>query len=661
VAVQQTNAVHLQFGPFELDLQALELKKRGHRLKLGPHPVKVLALLASRPGELVTREELQRAVWGQGTFIDFELGLNFCIRQLRATLDDDAETPRYVQTVPRRGYRFIAPLRANGAPVRLPKVIATPPPGPVPSRRLPVGRTALFGGAVIFMIAAVTGFMLWKNSGAPSTPSRVMLAVLPFDNLSSNPSQDYLAEGMTEELITQLGKWNPERLGVIARTSSDLYKGARKNVAQVGRELAVDYVVEGSARRDANLVRITAQLIRVRDQTHLWAKEYDRDERNILALENDVATDVADEIRVKLAPGARIEVQRVDAQAHEAYLKGQHYWNLLSCQGFGQALPLFKDAVQHDANFAVAYASLADTYYKQYEFGCRPAEEVIPKAKQSALRAVQLDDQLGEAHAAVGLIASQYDWDWDRGERELKLATELSPNNAIAHSWRGAVLCELGEWQRCYAEQKKANELDPVALITNNIAAFMLYLDHRYDDAIDAWQKSLELHRNDAGTLWGIARAYEEKGDGFKAAETYIRVDELDGRPAAELERFRAAIQRDGVKGYWNEQLHLAVRGKPSDSCDMIEIYAHLGDRQQTLDYLERAYSQHCQGMARLNIEPLYDFVRSEPRLRAVLRKMQFPNLLTSNARTGHGQADGAGTARVALGALNTGKDKEHR
>jgi len=262
-----------------------------------------------------------------------------------------------------------------------------------------------------------------------------MLAVLPFDNLSSDRSQDYLTEGMTEELITQLGRWNPERLGVIARTSTDLYKGANKSVAEVGRQLSVDYIVEGSARRNGDQVRITAQLIQVRDQTHLWAKEYDRDEHNLLALENEVATDVADEIKVKLSANTKAEIRPVDAQAHEAYLKGRHYWNQLSCKAFENALPLFENAVQRDPNFALADASLAETYYKEYEFGCRPAEEVIPKAKQAALRAIQLDDQLGEAHAALGVIANGFDWNWVTAEQELKLATELSPNNAIAHSW----------------------------------------------------------------------------------------------------------------------------------------------------------------------------------------------------------------------------------
>ena len=453
-----------------------------------------------------------------------------------------------------------------------------------------------------------------------------MLAVLPFDNLSSDRSQDYLTDGMTEELITQLGRWNPERLGVIARTSTDLYKGANKSVAEVGRQLSVDYIVEGSARRDGDQVRITAQLIQVRDQTHLWAKEYDRDEHNLLALENEVATDVADEIKVKLSANTKAEIRPVDAQAHEAYLKGRHYWNQLSCKAFEIALPLFENAVQRDPNFALADASLAETYYKEYEFGCRPAEEVIPKAKQAALRAIQLDDQLGEAHAALGVIANGFDWNWVTAERELKLATELSPNNAIAHSWFGALLCQFGEWQRCFAEQRVAKQLDPVAEITNNLAAYMLYLNRRYDDAIEAWRGSLELHPNAALALWGIAGAYEQQGDDVKAAETYLTVEQTGGTSAAALKRLRAAIQRGGLKEYWKEMIRRGAEHNPPDRCSMIDNYAHLHDRQQTLNFLEDGYLEHCRGMARLKVDPAYDFVRSEPRFQAVLEKMAFPN-----------------------------------
>jgi TolB-like protein len=335
-----------------------------------------------------------------------------------------------------RGYRFIAAVETNSREPHASEQTATTHLAHSAAQQRSIGRTAFLTGAIGIIVIATVLPVLWKRTAGPvSRHSKILLAVLPFDNLSSDRSQDYLTEGMTEELITQLGRWNPERLGVIARTSTDLYKGANKSVAEVGRQLSVDYIVEGSARRNGDQVRITAQLIQVRDQTHLWAKEYDRDEHNLLALENEVATDVADEIKVKLSANTKAEIRPVDAQAHEAYLKGRHYWNQLSCKAFENALPLFENAVQRDPNFALADASLAETYYKEYEFGCRPAEEVIPKAKQAALRAIQLDDQLGEAHAALGVIANGFDWNWVTAEQELKLATELSPNNAIAHSW----------------------------------------------------------------------------------------------------------------------------------------------------------------------------------------------------------------------------------
>ena len=626
VAPTQTRPV-LRFGAFEADLSSGELRHRGVTLKIQEQPFCVLAALLERPGEVVTREQLRARLWSSDTFVDFEHSLNAAIKKLRQALHDDAACPHFIETLPKRGYRFIAAVENNSRAPHASEQTATTHLTSPAARRRPLRRTAFLTGAIGIIAIATALPVLWKRGAQPGTThSKIMLAVLPFDNLSSDRSHDYLAEGMTEELITQLGRWNPERLGVIARTSTDLYKGANKSVAEVGRQLSVDYIVEGSARRDGDQVRITAQLIQVRDQTHLWAKEYDRDEHNILALENEVAADVADEIKIKLSAAAKAEIRPVDVQAHEAYLKGQHYWNQLSCKAFENALPLFENAVRQDPNFALADASLADTYYKEYEFGCRPAADVIPKAKQAALRAIQLDDQLGEAHAALGVIANGFDWDWVTAERELKLATELSPNNAIAHSWYGALLCQFGEWQRCFAEQAAAKQLDPVAEITNNLAAYMLYLNRRYDDSIEAWRRSLELHPNSPLTLWGIAGAYEQKGDDVKAAETYLSVEQAGGTSAADLKRLRAAIQRGGLKEYWKEMVRRGAARNPPDRCSTSDNYAHLHDRQQTLAFLEDGYLEHCRGMARLKVDPAYDFVRSEPRFQAVLKKMAFPN-----------------------------------
>jgi len=626
VAPIQTRPV-LRFGAFEVDLSSGELRHGGVKLKVQEQPFRVLAALLEQPGEVVTREQLRARLWSSDTFVDFEHSLNASIKKLRQALRDDAACPHFIETLPKRGYRFIAAVETNSRAPQASEQTATTHLAHPAARWRSIGRTAFLTGAIGIIVIATVLPVLWKRVAGPvSRHSKIMLAVLPFDNLSSDRSQDYLTEGMTEELITQLGRWNPERLGVIARTSTDLYKGANKSVAEVGRQLSVDYIVEGSARRDGDQVRITAQLIQVRDQTHLWAKEYDRDEHNLLALENEVATDVADEIKVKLSANTKAEIRPVDAQAHEAYLKGRHYWNQLSCKAFEIALPLFENAVQRDPNFALADASLAETYYKEYEFGCRPAEEVIPKAKQAALRAIQLDDQLGEAHAALGVIANGFDWNWVTAERELKLATELSPNNAIAHSWFGALLCQFGEWQRCFAEQRVAKQLDPVAEITNNLAAYMLYLNRRYDDAIEAWRGSLELHPNAALALWGIAGAYEQQGDDVKAAETYLTVEQTGGTSAAALKRLRAAIQRGGLKEYWKEMIRRGAEHNPPDRCSMIDNYAHLHDRQQTLNFLEDGYLEHCRGMVRLKVDPAYDFVRSEPRFQAVLKKMAFPN-----------------------------------
>ena len=619
-----------RFGPFELSLEGAELRKNGIHLKLQEQPFRILCALLEHPGELVTREQLRQQLWAEGTFVDFEHGLNTAVKKIRDVLSDDADTPRYIETIPRRGYRFLASVEAGSAALAPP---AEPESAPEPKcqelspPRLIPGRTTLLAGVVAIALLAGVGGWLWRRtSSAANTKARVMLAVLPFDNLGPDASQDYFAEGMTEELITQLGRWNPERLGVIARTSTDPYKHAGKSVAQVGRELGVDYVVEGSARREGNKVRIAAQLIEVRDQTHLWAKQYDRDERSVLALQNDVAADVASEISVTLSPRTKISTQAVDPLAHEDFLKGQHYWNQLNCRGFEAALPAFESAVQRDAKFALAQAWLAATYYKLGDFKCKPGREMLRRAKEAALKAIQLDPELGKAHAVLGIVTSEQEWNWATAEQELELATRLDPDDAIGHTWYAAVSCEIGRQELCLTEMKRAHDLDPVALITNAVNAYLLYFLHRYDDALAGLNKTKELYPNSSAPYFLMAMMYERKGEYRKATDGYIKGRAIEGEPAAALDPYRMAVAREGWKGYWREGLRDELTRNSADHCALMEAYAHLGDKEQVLDLLESGYREHCGYMTALKADPLYDFVRAEPRFQAVLRQMGFPD-----------------------------------
>jgi TolB-like protein/DNA-binding winged helix-turn-helix (wHTH) protein/Tfp pilus assembly protein PilF len=622
--VPATDSRQARFGAFVVDFASHELRHNGCRIKLQEKPYQILSILLQRPGELVTREEVRQKLWHSDTFVDFEHGINTAMRKLRDALVDNAEQPHFIETLPKRGYRFIAPIEVSASLVHSSGVQALEPEANPIANRWWKSRTIWLFAATTLAVLAITSAVLWRSPQSAGAQTRIMLAVLPFDNLSADPSEDYFAEGVTEELITHLGRWNPERLGVIARTSSDVYKHASKTVAQVGRELGVDYIVEGSARRDGKQIRITAQLIQVRDQTHVWAKAYDRDAGRVLALENEVAADVANEISVKLSPGAHLNSASVDPEAHENFLKGQYYWHQLTCRGFETALPLFENALRRDPTYAAAEAALAATYYKLADFGCRPRLEMIPKAKSAALKAVQLDSQMAEAHAVLGIVADQYDWDRKTAERELKLATRLDPNDALAHIWYGAILCQKGRQELCLAELRKAHELDPVALITNIVNAYMLYYARQYDSALDALHKTLELYP-DSGLAYRLrGEIYERKREHGKAADAYLKARKLGGQPAAVLGRYESAITRHGLKGYWTEELREATGRNPPNHCATIPIYAHLIDKVHGLGALERGYREQCVEMSGLRVDPLYDFLRSEPRFEAALEKIGF-------------------------------------
>ncbi len=411
LGVGTTRTSVFRFGAFELDLSSSELRKAGVRVKLPPQPFKVLALLARRPGELATRKEIQQQIWGSETFVDFEEGLNFCIKQIRTALGDDAEAPRYIETLPRRGYRFIAPVEEPGHPA---------------------GRT--------------------------------MLAVLPFENLSGDSEQDYFSNGLTEEMITQLGRLQPERLSVIARTSAMTYKGSNKTVDQIGRELGVDYLLEGSVRREGDQVRITAQLIQVRDQAHLWAQSYDRNVSSILAVQGEVARAIAGEIKVAVTPEEtrRLASARpVNPDAHEAYLKGRFHWYKLSRVHLDTALDYFQLALEKDPNYALAYVGIAYVWASRGDCGLVPSREAFPKVKAAALKARELDDTLAEVHELLANVRFFYEWDWGGAEREFQRAIQLNSNSAELRFYYSDFLISMRRPREWKAEIERALELDP--------------------------------------------------------------------------------------------------------------------------------------------------------------------------------------------------------
>ena len=420
----------VRFGVFEFDFRSGELRKQGLKIKLRGQPVQVLAMLLEQAGEVVTREELQRKLWPADTFVDFEQSLNAAVKRLRQALDNSAENPRFVETLARQGYRFISPVHPAGPASRLPE------PSPKASTVSQLGtRTRLVGIlVVVVLLVAAGGYLvrrLWPR--AHVSAGNIRLVVLPFSNYSRDPSQEYLSDGITEEIITQLGSLHPEQLAVIARTSAMRYKSTK-----IGRELAVDYIVEGSVRRAGDRVRISAQLIQTSEQTHLWAKGYERDLRDILDVENEVARAIADEIRLKLTPQQQARLLKpnpVDPEAYEAYLRGRYYWNKRTSAGLKKGIEYFEQAIEKEPGYAFSYVGLADSWNLLGDYQYLPPRETYPKAREAATKALEMDGTLAEAHTSLAFVMFEYDWDWSGAEREFKKGLELKPSYATGHLW----------------------------------------------------------------------------------------------------------------------------------------------------------------------------------------------------------------------------------
>src|SRR3984893_12032389 len=410
----------LRFGVFQVNLTARELRKHGVRIRLPGQPFCVLSILLERPGQIVSRDEIRDKLWDSDTFVDYERSLNSAIRKLRAVLGDSQESPRYIETVPRLGYRFVAPVQEVSTSSEAP---LTPSPEQVSNGAgsVALGRRSqnwsLLLAIPAILVTLAAGYFFWSRARFRPQPAteRLMLAVLPFENLTGDPTQDYLSDGLTEEMIAQLGHLDPEHLGVIARTSVMHYKHTAEQVGQIGREVGVQYVLEGSLRRESDRVRITAQLVQMKDQSHLWSRQYDRELKSLLALQEEIAYETADEIELTLGRGHKSwAVDRKPAspnsyQAYDFFLKGRYFWNKRSKEGFQQAANYFQQSIANDPNYARAYAGLADTYALMSSWSFVPQTEAIPKARAAALRAVQLDDGLAEAHTSLALIAENYD------------------------------------------------------------------------------------------------------------------------------------------------------------------------------------------------------------------------------------------------------------
>jgi TolB-like protein/DNA-binding winged helix-turn-helix (wHTH) protein/cytochrome c-type biogenesis protein CcmH/NrfG len=620
----------LRFALFEIDLQAGELRKSGARLKLQEQPLQILIALLLKPGEVVTREELRKKLWDADTFVDFEHSLGTAINKIREVLGDSAEKPRFIETLPRRGYRFVAPVeRIEGSvaprqepPARVAKA----------TRRSRRAATWLAGlataSAILVLLAGLYIYRGWRLSHAASSELLPRsLAVLPLVNLSRDPEQEYFADGMTDELITDLAQIRALR--VISRTSAMQYKEAHKSLGQIARELNVEAIIEGTVLRSGDKVRITAQLIQVPNEKHLWARSYEGDLRDVVALQDRVAHDIAAQIRIELTPQdqARLGGSRpVDSQAYEAYLKGRYYWDKMSIDGFTEGRKYFQESVTRDPDYALAYAGLSDSYQELSIWGALPPLEASPKSEAAAQKALSIDDSLAQAHAALGNAHFLYDWKWSDAEREFKRAVELDPQYATAHIEYAVYLSAMGRQEEAVAEAKQAHVLDPVSQTTNSLQGLVYFLGRRFDEAISQLQNTIALYPDTAINHDMLAACYEQKKMYSEAMDEYRKAGAIGGLSSHRLAALRQAFAASGFKGYLQEELKSETaesqRLHPYASA---RLYARLGQRDLAFHWLEKAYLARSHDIAFIKVHPELDNVRTDPRFQDLLRRVGFP------------------------------------
>ena len=615
-----------RFRDFELDSSRYELRRGGRNLRLEKIPMDLLILLVEKNDDLITREEIIERIWGKNVFTDSDAGINTAIRKIRQTLNDDPENPRFIQTVVGRGYRFLAPVTSvmpveqspvdiNVAEANAP---ASEPPvsGHVRPRKLTVLWVTTSVVAVIALALIGSNVLRLRNRllRRPAPVTIHSIAVLPLENFSGNPAEDYFADGMTDELTTNLAKVSS--LGVIGRTSVMRYKGTHKSIPEIARELKVDSVVEGSVVRDGDNVRITAQLIDGPSGRHLWADDFERSRSDVLQLQKEVALKIVQQIRATLTPDETIRLsgaRAVDPKAYEANLKGRSYWNQRSEAGIKKAIEQFNAAIQADGSYAEAYSGLADSYTALGYFSYLNPNDVFPRAKAAADKALELDPTLAEAHASLGYYNLYYAWDWKESEKEFRRAIALNPNYATAHDWYSVYLLAMGRPDEAMVEIRRAQQLDPLSPLINTDVGFQFYYDKRYDEAIQQLRNTLQTDpKFPLAHLW-LGRAYQQKGMYEEAISEYRQTDTSWPEWVVSL----AAI--GNVEG---------IAGKKSEARDMLSklntlsevkyvtpygtalLYAGLGDKVQTFNWLDRAVQGRSHWLVWIRLDPRWEDVK---------------------------------------------------
>src|ERR1700686_2261678 len=624
----------LKFALFEVDLEAGELRKSGMRQKLAGQPFEVLRLLLERPQEIVTREELQQRIWPKDTFVDYDLALRKAITRLREALGDSAESPRFIETIPRRGYRFIAAVNGNGSAA----LSATEPPSkvetetePRASRRIMrIGIVLGFGAAVLLgaVLALTPAKFRQRFSDKSAVPPIRSIAVLPLQNLSADPAQEYFSDGMTDALITDLAQISS--LKVISRTSSMQYKQTKKALPEIARELNVDGIVEGTVQRSGDRVRVTAQLIYGPSDKHVWAHSYERDMREVFALERDVTEEIAREVRARIATPNQVPVaqaRRASPKVLEAYLQGNYHLSRFGSGGGDEQLTMaeeyFQRAIDADPNFAPAYNQLANAHLNLLQ----PSKQDFDIARKMAERAVELDPNSSDAHHTLGDVKGRA-WNWPGSEEEYRRAVVLNPNNAQAHDDLGELLDDTGRFDDGWREYQIAQELDP----NNDHLSDAFDRRGQHAHAIAMLQIMLKRYPDNGYLHMSLYRDYVKNGMHKEAVQELEKTLSLFGFPelASRIHRsFVSSGYRGAMQRCAEELESLAATKQVFVPVNLAEVYAALGDKDRAFYWLEQAYAHrdlHAAstdlGLERLNTEFLLDPLRSDPRFKDLVRRV---------------------------------------
>jgi TolB-like protein/DNA-binding winged helix-turn-helix (wHTH) protein/Tfp pilus assembly protein PilF len=654
----------IRCGAFDFDFKAFELRKHGLRLKLSEQPFQILAILLEKPGEIVTRDELRERLWPGDTFVDFDHGLNNAVMRLREVLGDSSDRPRFIETLPRRGYRFIAPIEELQSP-SAPSVPAAPQalesrhfsstdPAASPASVAPTAastdRLAAQGNAkrwltlpriagmssAVLLFAVLSGiavhYVRGMESGKLNPAHSMSLVVLPLENLTGDKEQDYFADGMTDDLTANLAKIRSLR--VISRSTAMAYKGTHKPLSEIARELRVDAVVEGTVLRAGNRVRITAELVQVSTDHHLWADTYESQIGDVLALQNRVSSAIVDEIRINLSPEDKQRLAKnpsVSPEAYEDYLKGRYYWNKRSGEGFTKAIGYFQEATQRDPQYALAYAGLADCYgiIGATIYGTVPAAEAAPKAKAAAIRALEIDPSLAEAETSLATAKFNYDWDWAGASDGFKRAIQLDPKYATAYQRYSLYLIAMGRFDDSFEQIKRARDLDPLSISINSSFGWRLYLARQYDRSIAQLRDTLEM---DPSYEWAhliLGQAYEQKGEYNLALGELRKAVELSHNSPLMVSALAHAFAVSGNPGEAQKLLAQLISQAHKQYVSpyyIAIVYLGLGKKDLAITWLEKALADRSNGLVFAKVEPELDPLRSSPRFIAIENTLNFPN-----------------------------------